>query len=221
MRRMIVIAVVAVVAASCSSGSTSDTTTTTVSGLGSVETGTDAESTIPTAEEPDTTLPVATTITAAEENGGAACLVGIWDLDMQEFLDNVNADAGAVAAGAVMTHASGAYTMTFNADMTGVEHRDALGIDIATPEAVMTMVVTDISPGTYTVDGEAITWETAPGTGDTVVEFFLDGAPFLFPGGVTPADPPEASFTAGTFVCSGETLAITADGFLSNWSRIG
>jgi hypothetical protein len=216
MKRFIVVAAVALVAAACSNGASVDSSTTTVLALAG---GGDVTVTEPTA--PATTLPPLTTTTVAEEDDGAACLVGLWDLDMQQFLDNVNADAGAVASGAVMTHASGAYTMTFNADMTGVEHRDALGIDIATPEAVMTMVITDVSPGIYTVSGETVTWETAPGTGETVVEFFLDGAPFLFPGGVTPVDPPEASFTTGTFACSGDTLVVTADGFPSSWLRIG
>jgi hypothetical protein len=218
---MILLAGIAVVAASCSAGSTAVTTTTTVSGSGGVDTATVAEPTTPKTEEPGTTLPPPTTRATAEVEEGATCLVGVWDLDMQQFLDIVNAEASAVASGAVMTHASGAHTMTFNADMTGVEHRDALGIDIATPEAVMTMVITDMSPGTYATDGETITWETAPGTGETTVEFLLDGAPFIFPGGVAPVDPPEASFTIGTFSCGGDTLVVTADGFSSTWSRIG
>ena len=84
----------------------------------------------------------------------------------------------------------------------------------------MEMTVNATQRGEWVVDGDVITTTVTEAT-DPSYSMAIDGVAFEFPGGAIPFEPPEVELNSGSAVCTGDTLALTVDGFVSHWMRTG
>ena len=82
------------------------------------------------------------------------------------------------------------------------------------------VTVNDSDVGTWTLDGDVLSTTLEPGE-PAEIAITIDGQPFVFPGDITPFEPPEAEFTGATVACDGQSLSATADGFTSVWTKSG
>ena len=205
---------------------TSTTTTTTIAGVGGAGA---ADTTVPpTTADPATTTTELVTTTTTIEPDPAACLIGVWSLRSQEFLDEiVTSIAGDVGDVQSWTHESGDYLMTLNDDGTYLGERKSWTHRISTAEGALITTIDSTDPGTYSVDGNTISIND-PGSPATVSILFDDGSgPQSLPfGGTRQVDTAAVSGT-GTFTCDGDVLTVNiADlpdgppgGFDATWDR--
>ncbi len=215
MKRFALGLVMALVVAACSTGGGSDTTTTTSAAGGGAGSSTTAPAATTSAGAETTTT---TTIAAASS---ADCVVGAWEMDAQAFFDQVfNALPPEDQVGEFV-HKDGVYRITLGADGSILDQRIDWTFAVTSDFGDLEMIINDERTGTYTVDGATISSNMAASTTGPEVQVFVDGQPFAFPGGVTPVEPPDASFFAAAFTCDGDLMTVAADDITSTWQRVG
>ncbi|MGI9666587.1 MAG: hypothetical protein ACR2N2_05730 [Acidimicrobiia bacterium] len=213
-RGVLVLAVLALVVSACSSDPAETTTTVAVSDA-AAETTTSTEATTTTASAAAETT---TTSTAASSGGLAECVVGEWELDSQAFFDVVMAELEEAEEGEFV-FVDGVYALVISDNGTfSSERRDwTFGFESEMGEFLVR--INHIQGGMWVIDGDVLSTSTTASE-SAVIEFFIDGEPFLFPGGVSPVTPPEADFEGATVTCDGDALTATFDGFTSEWARV-
>ena len=195
-------------------GATSDTTTSTPT-----TTIVDGGGGATTEEEPTDTEPPATTAAPTTERvttttlpDPGECLVGVWRLRSQEFLDEIISTIPAeVAASGLQswTHVSGEYLMTLGDDGTYLGERKEWTHRLKTAQGALITTINSTDPGTYTVDGNNIS-VTDPGSPATVTLQFDDGSgPQSLPFGSTQTVGTSAVSGSGTFTCENDVLSAT------------
>ncbi len=206
-------AVLVLVLAACG-GSVSDTTTTTVVG------GADDTTTTAAPDETTTTAVEVTTTTAPNGSGGGDdCLIGTWSLDagvfFQAIMDSMTAEE---LAGGSFEHVSGEYQAVVGADGSFIDRRIDWHFKVSSEMGEIEIIVNHERTGEWrTEDGLMLV--TLPGDVPADQEILIDGEPFEFPGGALPFSPPAVDWIPAAYDCSGDTLAITADGITTFWSR--
>lgn len=212
----IVAAVVMLVAAACSSSSADTTTTTTAGGAGtttssSAAPGTTAASTTTTETPPD----------QSSADGLAGCVIGTWELDSQHFFDQIADELADEGEDAKFEYLGGAYQIAAMADGTFTSSRIDWSFGAMSEFGDIEITVNHVQEGTYTVDGGTLS-TNVPGGGEAAdVEIKIDGVPFDAPGGVSPIEPPDASFETAAPDCGDDTMTITFEGYTSIWNRVG
>lgn len=209
---------------------TTSTTSTTLALVGGgASSGTDTTAPPATTAAPETTTTELVTTTTEPPNPGD-CLVGVWRLRSQEFLDAIIATIPADIAGSGLqswTHESGEYLMTLGADGSYLGERKAWTHRISTAEGALITTIDSTDPGTYSVDGNNISIND-PGSPATVTLQFDDGSgPQSLPFGGTQTVGADAVSGTGTFTCEGDVLSATIldlpdappEGFTATWDR--
>lgn len=211
-RTMIVMVSIALAVAACSSDPV-DTTTTAASGAAAESTttisGDGATTTEATAE---------TTTTQAVDRAGdiEQCVVGEWELDSEGFFNVVMAEVE--EAEGEFEYVGGQYLLFISDDGSFTNERRDWTFGFISDMGDFEVRINHVQTGTWMIDGDLLT--TVSGVSEPpVIEFFIDGEPFLFPGGVSPVAPPEAEFEGATVACDGDTLSATVEGLTSTWSR--
>ena len=224
-RLLIACAVLAVALAACSSDSADSDTTTTAATVESNEGSTETTTTVaPSTTEATTTTEAATT-TEAPDPGTAAgsletCVVGRWVLDPVAFFEVVLAEQPQDGIDGELAFVDGEYVLIIGSDGTFQSIRDNWSFAVTSDFGDLEVTVNDADVGTWSLDGDVLSTTIEPGE-PAEIAILVDGQPFAFPGGVSPIEPPEAEFTGATVACDGDTLAATADGFTSEWTRSG
>jgi len=223
MKRLTVIVVVAIVAAACSSSSDSDVATTSTTNTASADTSSTLVSSAGV-ESSTTTVTAAPTTTVAVASDVSSCVVGEWEMDSQQFFDDVFASLPAALpadeAIGEFTYASGAYVLLIGADGTFSSERREWTFQVASEDGDLEMTVDGAEAGTYTLVGGQLTTVTET-TAPLAISMAIDGVPFEFPTGFAPVTPPNAEFSGATVTCEGDVLTASAEGFQSIWYRSG
>lgn len=212
MKKIAIAAVVVLVAAACSSTSTDTTTTTTVEG---------AEASTTSSAAPDTTAATTTTTVPVASGNLAECVLGTWELDSQNFLDQISEGIAGEENLAEFTYLGGAYQMAMKPDGSITSSMIDWSFGTVTDFGSLDMTMNHTQEGTYTVDGDTMS-TNIPGGGDLAdIEFSVDGQPFEFPAGIMPVDPPDVTFGTASPDCGDTTMSIAVDNFTSIWNRVG
>lgn len=200
--------VVVVVAAACTSTS---------------EPEPEATSSVPV--EVTTTAPAVTTSSAPTTTTtdaavvGAACLVGVWDLDSETFFADITDAMSGEETPGDFRYLDGRYRLALGDDGSVSEQREDWTFVVTTDSGGLVMTVTTGGQGTYATDGEELTLGMDQSPSD--VEILVDGVPLDLPDGAAPAEIPDVSFTNSTYTCTADTMVVTADGVPSTWQRTG
>ena len=223
-RRFAILAAAGTIAlAACGSDSTADSpaTTTTTTLVGAAAGASESETTLaptstavsdsvpPVTEAPATAPPETAaldeaTSTTDPPNPGD-CLVGIWELRSQEFLDELTTTFGD-GVPTDWQHVGGVYLVTINADGTYLGERDAWQFRIATPEGAIVTTTTSSDPGTYEVDENIITFNDLPSEATVKLQLESGGTLVDLPIGGTQTVDTDSLSGAGEFTCIGDIL---------------
>ena len=221
-RLVIVCTLLAMLGAACSSNSTdADTQTATTTAAPSDASDAGAGETTTTAAAASTTE--ATTTTAAPEPASGSletCVVGRWVLDPVAFFEDVLAEQPQQGIDGEFAFVDGEYVLIIDADGTFQSLRDNWSFAVTSDFGNLEVTVNDSDIGTWSLQGDMLTTTVEPGE-PAEIAITVDDQPFVFPGGVSPIEPPEAEFTGATVACDGDTLSATAEGFTSEWARSG
>jgi len=219
MKRLTVIVVLALVAAACSSSSESDveTASTTTAPTASADSST-TSAPIAGISASTTTVTAAPTTTVAVASDVSSCVVGDWEMDSQQFFDDVFASLPAEEAIGEFTYASGAYVLLIGADGTFSSERRQWTFRVASEDGDLEMTVSGAEAGTYTLAGDQLTTVTET-TSPLEISMAVDGVPFEIPTGFAPVTPPNAEFSGAVIACEGDVLTASAEGFQSIWYR--
>ncbi|MCZ7532122.1 MAG: hypothetical protein M5U23_01720 [Acidimicrobiia bacterium] len=205
--------VVLLVVAACSS--TSAETTTTADG-GAATTTTAAGVTTTSSATPETT-----TTTAAPATGGLAdCVIGSWELDAANFMDQISESLADSEEPSELVYLGGVYRITADADGTFTDERIDFSFGVETDFGNMELTINHKQVGTYTIDGDTMSTVIPGGQGAPDVQISIDGVPFDPPGGIMPIEAPEASFEAVTPDCGDNTMSVTSEGVTTIWNRV-
>lgn len=167
-----------------------------------------------------TTEPPTTTTTQAE---AGACLVGTWDLDSEDFVQQL-ADGMADAAGAgevTVSFVGGSYTVTMSEDGTFAAERDEWSFEAATSEGAFRITIDGVDTGMWAVDGDTLTISDVESGSTVKAQAVVNGELVDLPGGTVPVADSDALGASSTYECSGDVLVVHADGgFTSTLTRI-
>jgi hypothetical protein len=214
MRRLTVLfAVLAIVAAACGDDSAGGTSTAAPAAAVTEAPATPA-TTSPraTTAAPATTVApttVATTTAAPAGRGGAECLVGGWEIDADKYVAGLASIAASLSDGdteASASHVGGTWTFDMNADGTYSTERQDFEIAIESPDGELRMVFSGSEAGTWSVDGDMMSFAATETTGG--VDFFLVADGVRIPVPSAPFDVDDAR-GSGTFTCDDTTLEFT------------
>lgn len=200
----------------CAGGDTeADTTTTSGAGDGGAVDTTTTEAAAATTTTTETT----TTAVDPGAGGGEDCLVGTWTLDASEFFDAIMSSMSPEElAGATFEHVGGEYQAVIGADGSFIDRRVDWNFAVSSPMGEIEIIINHERAGEWRVE-DGIVYVTLPGDVPADQQVFIDGEPFEFPGGALPFSPPAVEWIPAAYDCSGDTLAITADGITTTWSR--
>ncbi len=216
MRKLTMILALGLVTAACSGGA-SDTgadTTATTSG----------DATTTTSTTTSTTVRADTTTSSSSAPGGGtdneSCLVGTWVLDGDLFLEAIveAMEEEEDLEGATFSHVDGEYVAIIQGDGTFIDRRTDWTIGVTSDFGDMAFVINDEQTGTWSADNGTITVSVSSDT-PSEPEIYLDGVKFEFPLGVVPMSPPDVEWVSAAYVCDGNTLTMTSEGFDSVWNR--
>lgn len=215
MRKLTVLfAVLAIIAAACGDDSAGDTSTAAPAAAATEAPATPA-TTSPraTSAAPATTVApttVATTTVAPAGGGGADCLVGGWEIDAEKYVAGLASMAAAAVSSddedATASHVGGTWTFDMNADGTYSTERQDFEIAIESPDGELRMVFSGSEAGTWSVDGDMMSFAATETTGG--VDFFLVADGVRIPVPSAPFDVDDAR-GSGTFTCDDTTLEFT------------
>jgi hypothetical protein len=202
--------------AACAGGGEGGTTTSSPSAP------TTGEVTQTTAAAPDTTTSTgaAPSSTEGSSAGGDDCLVGMWTLDSEAFVENF--DAIMTEAGmpdAEVTSLDGTFEVEMNADGSYVAVRDEWGFSMGTPQGTVVIEINGTETGTWSTSGSTLNID--PGENDLTVDssIVVDGQEIPMPGSDLPVEAPPGLATASEFQCSGDTLTLESGGVESVLNR--
>ncbi|MFV2000558.1 MAG: hypothetical protein ACC654_09375 [Acidimicrobiia bacterium] len=221
MKRLAVVVILALVAAACSSSSDTGsaaeptTSTTSVDATSSSSSSTSAGSTTTT-----TTETVSTIVAAADDSDVSSCVVGDWEMDSQQFFDDIFAALPADEALGEFIYTSGAYVLLIGADGTFSSERREWTFQVASEEGDLEMMINGAETGTYTLVGNQLT-TVSESSEPLEISMAIDGVPFDLPVGFAPVTPPNADFSGAIVTCEGDVLTASAEGFQSIWYRTG
>ena len=224
MRRItVMLAAVCVIAGACSTDTEAADTATTTTTEGGGQTAAES-STTSTAESSSTTTAQqqneTTTTTAPAPASLDTCVVGTWVLDPVAFFETVLAEQPQEGMDGEFVFVDGEYLLIIGADGTFESRRDNWSFAVTSEFGDLEVTVKDSDVGTWTLDGDVLSTTLEPGD-PAEIAITIDGQPFVFPGDITPFEPPEAEFTGATVACDGQSLSATADGFTSVWTKSG
>ena len=211
MRWWLVSGVSAVLLVSACSGGADPTTTT--AGV--------APTSPPTTAPPTTTEPTTTTTAAAA--GGAECLVGVWELDSQTFVDSIFEVFGADMPEVVgsFEYVSGTYIVELAADGSFSNTREEWSFEVATSEGALRTTIDGVDSGRYSVEGNTISITDVEQT--TVVSLQIEvGGEFVDLPFAAPVEiDTDILLGSAMFVCDGDQLTVTAEeGVTASFTRI-
>jgi hypothetical protein len=221
MKRLAIVVSMLLVVTACSSEPAEDGTTTTEAAPG----GTAGDVTTSTTAAPTTTtttsVPEESTTTTLDASGQlASCVVGVWELDSEDFVAKVSEGVEDEAGAGAFAFGGGSYSLSIGGDGTFVDERADWTLVATSDFGEVTIVINDRNEGTYSLDGDVLS--TTIQTGEPPeLEFLVDGEPIEFPGGASPVQPPEAEFTGAVVTCSGDMMTASFEGYTSSWSRSG
>jgi hypothetical protein len=202
--------------AACAGGGEGGTTTSSPSAP------TTGEVTQTTAAAPDTTTSTgaAPSSTEGSSAGGDDCLVGMWTLDSEAFVENF--DAIMTEAGmpdAEVTSLDGTFEVEMNADGSYVAVRDEWGFSMGTPQGTVVIEINGTETGNWSTSGSTLNID--PGENDLTVDssIVVDGQEIPMPGSDLPVEAPPGLATASEFQCSGDTLTLESGGVESVLNR--
>lgn len=220
MKRLTVIVVLALVAAACSSSSDSDVAEGLTTSSASSETSSTTTAGSADASSTTATIAAVTTTSAAAATDVTSCIVGEWEMDSQQFFDDVFASLSDEEQLGEFTYASGAYVLLIGNDGSFSSERRDWSFQVTSDVGDLQMTVSGAETGTYTLDGNLLS--TVSGTSEPLeVSMVVDGVPFELPAGIAPVTPPNADFSGATVTCEGDVLTASAEGFQSIWYRTG
>jgi hypothetical protein len=185
-------------------------TTTTIGGGAATTDPTTTTSTTTTTTTTSTTTTTTTTTTVPPAPG--ECLIGTWSLRSQEFLDEIAAAIPPEMTGGAAVdwkYVSGEYLITMNADGTTRGQRLAWTHRLSTPQGALVTTIDSDDPGTYTVDGNAITVLDSASEATVRLQIEIGGVLQDLPIGGTQTVGTDAISGSGTFECAGDVLSIT------------
>lgn len=160
----------------------------------------------PPATEPATTDPAVTEPPETVPPSASGCLVGVWELRSQEFLDEiVTTFADGVAID--WQHVGGEYLVTMNGDGTYLGERKEWQFRIATPEGALVTTITSADPGTYEVEESIIHFNDLASEATVKLQIEVDGVLQDIP--VVPDSQTvdtDSLSGSGEFTCEGDVL---------------
>ena len=210
--------------AACSSGSTTE------SGADGAETAAEDTTSATDAPETDettttTTEPTSTTTGSPAESGDlASCVVGTWELDLEE-LSAVLFESFADSAGAEFTgltfEVTGTDQVTMSQDGTWTETRDNTFAGSAA-EGAYNMVIVGTGEGTWSVSGEQISITSSETDMTMTMTASSDSGEFSV--GPRPVERPAGDpLVNGTFTatCGSDEMVVELEGgFTSTFTRV-
>ncbi len=201
MRRLsTLVLALAVLATAC--GGDSEDTTTSIDDAAAPTTGAPAT-------EATTTEAVTTTVEAPGRSG-PACLEGTWILDNEAFVDAlVAAFADSGMEPESLDPNDGTYTIELAADGTFTGTRDDWGFSLLISEGRFNIIINGTEMGTWSADDDTITVTQTGADVSVLATVEADGQQFELPEAPVPI--PEAMQTDSTYICDGDTLAITTE----------
>lgn len=211
---MTLVLMLGLVVAACGDVTSEDSSTTSAAA---------SETTTSAASVPTTTGGVDETTTTAAEmaTGGPDCLVGIWELDDQAFVqnfDSIFADAGMPEAD--VTALDGSFTVDLGADGTLRATRDGWGFRVDTGEGVFILEVTGTETGTWSADDSTFAVETDTSDLDINTSVEIDGEVVQMPSDIQPEfEIPAGVATDSAYTCSSDVLTLTNEGVESTLNR--
>ncbi len=170
---------------------------------------------------PDTTTTeAAPTTTQASSAGGDDCLVGMWTLDSEAFVENfgaIMAEAG--MPDAEVTSLDGTFEVEMNADGTYAAVRDEWGFSLDTPQGTVVIEINGTESGSWSTSGSTL--NISPEENDLTVDssVVVDGQELPLPGSDLPVETPPGLATASEFRCSGDILTLSNEGVESVLNR--
>lgn len=184
-----------------------------------------AEQTSTTAETDATTTTVAAATTTTESassgqgGGGPDCLVGTWELDTDNFVDQMISLMSAEDELEVddISGTDGKYEVTMDSNGTWSGVREDWGFMITSSEGSFTIELNGTDSGVWsaTSDSLTITVEESDTTVSATVE--VDGETFPLP--QSPVEVPESIATDSDYSCDGDTLTVMNDGVTTILNR--
>ena len=170
-----------------------------------------------------TTVPAATTTTesasSGQAGGGPDCLVGTWELDTDNFVDQMVDMMSAEEEVEIdeISGTEGTYEVTMDADGTWSGVREDWGFVIGSSEGSFTVEFSGTESGVWSATSETltITVEDSDTTVSATVE--VDGETFPLP--QSPVEVPESIATDSEYTCDGDTLTVVNDGITTILNR--
>ncbi len=186
-----------------------------------VTTGTTVPPTVPV-EPPSTTVPGPSTTPGALAS--AACVVGVWELDSQLFLDQLGSVYPAEFPDVGIEHTGGTFTIELDADGSVSGTRSGWTLTIGAGEGRLVYSIDAQDTGTYALDSSggtlAVTLEPAS-VPQVTTQVQVDGALDTLDVGPSAFELPDAAQNpSGTFSCSGDRLRVSTPlGLVLEFSR--
>lgn len=151
----------------------------------------------PTPAETPTTQPTPTMLT------GAACLLGNWYVDNQQFGELMSS-----VSGSAVDDVTGVVMVTFRDDGTTTTHYDDWKHTITVQSATVTIIKNGEDHGTYEmVDDGTMTLTDTDMNSTTTAKMEMQGRTTDYD-----APPQPSVFSQSVFTCEGDELTVTAEG---------
>lgn len=205
MRTKTLLLFVALVMAVAGCGSSEETTTTTTEASGT----TSAETTTTAADA--TTTTAAATTTMAEAAGGPECLVGAWELDSDQFLEQMRQIFLEEAQISEVSELGGSYTVVMSGDGTLTGERDNWGFSVVSSEGTVNISMSGTETGTWSATDSEITIQMTESDVQVSVTVEVDGQEISI--GNSPVDIPDAIAENASYSCEGDVLTVASEDF--------
>ena len=221
MRGVFVFAVLALFAGACG-GEASDSTTTSVDAV--TETSGEGSTTTELQMTTTTAAPTTTTTSQAVSGGGGdSCLIGVWELDSEAFMDNLSSAFAAEAdlQNVTVEFVGGSYTVTLegNGQYTGV--REEWAFQAVSPEGTFRLTIDGMDEGTWSADGPTLTISELESTASITAQAVVDGEVLDLPAEMAPTVQGDAVAEASSYECTDSRLTVSVEeGFVSEFLRI-
>lgn len=220
MRGVLVLAVFALVVAACG-GESAGTTTTSVDAVtetsGSEPTTTQQQMTTTTSE------PMTTTTQVVTGGGGDSCLIGVWELDSEAFMENLSSAFATEAdlQNVTVEFVGGSYTVTLteSGEYTGV--REEWSFQAVSPEGTFRLTIDGMDQGTWSAEGPTLTISEVESTASITAQAVVDGEVIDLPAGTAPTVQGDAVAEASSYECNDSRLTVSVEeGFVSEFRRV-
>ena len=145
-------------------------------------------------------------------SGGDSCLVGIWEFDLEDFVDTMReiaAEEGGLPEDFDITPSDGSYLIEMRSDGTLEGVREDWGFAFELDEGEIAVTMNGTEEGTWSADGDTIDVTIASSETEVTAALTSGGVTTVLP--TSPIELPEAIAADSQYECDEDTLTVTTD----------